>query len=759
MDKYGYLLGARIADDGQWRFPHNDSVPEKFAQAIVEYEDRRFYYHIGIDAKGLGRAIRDNYYEGKITSGASTISMQVMRMSSQRKGRSYYQKLQEMITATRLEMSYSKDEILAMYASNAPFGGNVVGLDAAAWRYYGKAADLLSWGEAATLAVLPNSPGLIHPGRNRDLLLKKRNNLLYKFWQRGLLDSLTFSLAQEEAIPENPLPLPQLAPHLLNRIHNELLKNKTYQKNAYFQTTIDANLQIRMQQIMAHHHRILKKNGIHNMAVLVSDTRTGEVLSYWGNVLPEKGEEDEGYEVDIITSPRSTGSILKPFLYASMLHHGDILPTSLVADVPMYLGGYRPQNFYENYDGYVPANRALIRSLNIPLVKMLQDYGIANFTVQLQKMGLTTITKSPKHYGLSLILGGAEASLWDLCGAYASMGRTLLNYNQRSIQQENCYTITDFRPLHFLVQDSAAKPHQFLKEAPILSATSIYSTFEAMRKLERPTSEGGWKYFESSKDIAWKTGTSFGFRDAWAIGITPEYTVGVWVGNADGEGRQDLVGVKVAAPILFDIFNQLPNTTWFVEPKKELVKIPICKKSGYRKTDLCEEIDTVIADGNGYQVKACPFHKQLHLDSTGKFQVTNNCESIQNMKHQTWFILPPLEEYYYKNKNPAYTPPPEFRADCKLNDEQVSMEFIYPAHFTKIFIPVDFDGKINGTIFRIAHKNPQKTVYWHLDNQYLGLTKDFHEMELKPSSGKHRIVLVDEDGIRLEQDFEIVLKK
>lgn len=759
VDRNNYLLGARIASDGQWRFPHNDSVPSKFAAAITEYEDRRFYDHIGVDLTGIGRAIRDNYREGKITSGASTITMQVIRMSTQRRGRSIYRKIQEMLMATRMELSYNKNQILSLYTSNAPFGGNVVGLDAAAWRYYGKSPQLLSWGEAATLAVLPNSPGLVHPGKNRQRLLEKRNLLLSKFLERGLADSITIELAKEETIPEAPLALPRLAPHLVNRIAKEQktsLKNKKY---AYFQTTLQSDLQIRIQQLILEQHQRLKHNGVHNIAVLVSDTKSGAVLSYWGNVIPSDDSEEHGQNVDVIMAPRSTGSILKPFLYASMLHEGSILPHSLVPDIPMYMGGYRPQNFYENYDGVVPASRALVRSLNIPMVRMLQQYGTANFCTQLRKLGLTTITKSPKHYGLSLILGGAEATLWDLCGAYASMGRTLLNYQERIQHQKNAYSTTDFRPLHYLLKDSTSTPLSFLTEAPVLNASSIYNTFEIMRQLERPNSEGGWKYFKSSRDIAWKTGTSFGFRDAWAIGVTPEYTIGVWVGNATGEGKQGLIGVKAAAPILFDVFNQLPHTSWFVPPKTALVTLPVCKESGFRPSKYCTNIDSVVVGTNAYQVKACPFHQQLYLDSSQTYQVNGACASVRDMVPTAWFVLPPLEEYYYKNRNPSYRKPPEFRSDCRFDAEQQSMQFIYPKNPTTIFIPVDFDGKINGTVFKIAHQMPEKAVYWHLDNEYLGMTRDFHEMELKPRPGKHKVVLVDEDGVRMEQSFNIVLKK
>lgn len=753
-DKQGNLLGAKIAKDGQWRFPFNKNVPEKFQTAIIEFEDRRFFNHPGIDPIGIGRAFKQNIANKKIVSGGSTISMQVVRMAMYAKTRNIFQKLLEMVLATRLEIKYSKKEILAFYASNAPFGGNVVGLDAASWRYFGKQANLLSWSEAATLAVLPNSPALIHPGRNRNELLAKRNRLLKRLFDQDLIDKLTFQLALEEPLPAKPLPLPRLAPHLLEKARRNHAQNKS-EATPLLKSTIDMPLQNQIGQILNQHNQLLKHNGIHNIAALVMEVETGNILSYHGNVENAGAEHSEA--VDIIQAPRSTGSILKPFLYALMIHEGKILPNSLISDVPIYLNGFSPENFHENYDGLVIAKRALVRSLNIPFVNMLQDYGLEKFHFSLQKMGFHSINKTPNHYGLTLILGGAESSLWEITNAYAYMSRALNHFQEYNGE----YNPMDFRSPNYQFSEGSEKKdkQELQKEAPIIGAAAIWETFEAMRTLERPTSEGEWKEFNSSKKVAWKTGTSFGFRDAWAVGTTPEYTVGIWVGNADGEGRPGLVGVKAAAPILFDIFDLLPSSQWFLPPYDEIKQVEVCQKSGYLATSLC---DKVIVDGNttSEKLKHCPFHKMIHLDKSQKWQVTNQCLSPNEMVHQPWFVLPPIEEFYYKSRNPSYKPLPNFMEGCKtINaNNQNPMELIYPKDATKIYVPVDLNGNLSRTVFQIAHRQPGVTIYWHLNNEYLGSTNSFHNFELNPDAGHHILSVVDENGFRMEKEFEILEK-
>ncbi len=750
--KDGSLLGARIAKDGQWRFPHVDTVSEKFQQAIIEFEDRRFFSHPGFDPFAFARAMRQNLRNQRVVSGGSTLSMQVVRLARKDKSRNVLEKIIEITLATRLEIRYTKQQILAFYASNAPFGGNVVGIEAAAWRYFGKKPETLSWGEVATLAVLPNSPSLIHPGRNRDALFQKRNRLLARLLGQGKIDQTTYDLAIDEALPEKPHPLPRLAPHLLQRAFSEKFKEGGT-RFTKLRTTIDPTLQIRLRDLALRKSINLKGNEIHNLAIIVQEVETGNILAYIGNA-PGTGPEN-GEEVDIIKAPRSTGSILKPFLYAMMLNEGKILPKSLVSDIPTQISGYKPENYLETYDGVAPADKALSRSLNVPFIRMLQDYSVEKFHFNLKKLGLTTLTKPPNHYGLTLGLGGAEATLWDLTCAYAGMARTLGSFYKNDGQ----YRSSDFRRANYLADNPAVVPSKLSREASMLSADAIWFCFEAMEEVVRPTNQGEWERFESSRRIAWKTGTSFGFRDAWAIGISPKYVVGVWAGNADGEGRPGLVGVYAAAPILFDVFNMLPSSKWFDPPFDAMKKMAVCKQSGFPAMDYCDK-DTVYVNGRGINAPPCPYHQIVHLDATKQWQVNSSCESPTTMQNVPWFVLPPVEEYYFKMKNPNYASLPAFRKDCELNDEKSSglMQMIYPRKNAKIYVPLDLDGKLSRTVFKMAHRNPSTVVYWHLDNAYIGVTKTFHELELNPSAGKHRITLVDEKGNRLELGFEVVSK-
>lgn len=753
-DRNGQLLGARISKDGQWRFPLMDSIPQKFEKALLEFEDHRFYYHPGIDFISLGRAMLQNIRNGRIVSGASTISMQVIRIARQNKSRTISEKLVEMILATRLELGYSKKEILKLYSAHAPFGGNVVGLEAASWRYFGKPPNLLSWAEATTLAVLPNSPALIHPGRNRSSLLEKRNRLLNRLLESQQIDSLSWELAKLEPLPEAPLPLPQLAPHLLDQVYIKHQAAPTNIELARVKSSLDIQHQIQVNDIIDRRHALLKNNHINNLAALIIEVESGEILAYVGNALAAGPEH--GAQVDVIQAPRSTGSILKPFLYALAIQDGRILPSSVLPDIPIQISGYQPKNYSLEYDGIIPADRALSRSLNVPMVHLLQRYGLEKFHYKLKQLGVSTINKHPNHYGLTLILGGAEATLFDISSVYASMSRTL----NHTYSKDGWYNTSDFRPSTFLSSNENPEA-QWVKDPPVLSSSAIWHTFQAMQEVERPSSEGDWKRFNSSSQIAWKTGTSFGFRDAWAVGVTPKYVVGVWAGNADGEGRPGLVGIYSAAPTLFDIFKQLPTTPWFEPPYDEFAAIAICQQSGYRALSICPK-DTLNIAASGLKAAACSHHKLIHLDSTQSWQVNSNCMSPGDMIHQARFILPAAQAHYYRIKDPSYQNLPPYHPSC-IDESQANknaqMQLIYPKEPTEIYVPKDLDGQLSRTVFEVAHQNPEATIHWHLDEQYLTSTTTFHTYEFNPSPGAHVLTLVDEYGTRLVQPFEIITRE
>jgi penicillin-binding protein 1C len=735
----GDLLGAQIAADGQWRFPKNDSVPEKFKTCIINFEDEYFYHHPGFNPISIFKALKQNLSSGQVKRGGSTLTQQVIRLSRKGQSRTYFEKLKELILATRLELGYSKNEILSYYASYAPFGGNVVGLDAASWRYFNRNAQELSWAEHATLAVLPNAPSLIYPGKNQERLLKKRNRLLLKLLHNKTIDTLTYELSVSEGLPQKPYPLPQIAPHLLQKIAKK-------EKGKRTRTTINTKYQKQVNNIVSNHYNLLKQNEIYNCAVLILDVKTREVISYVGNSPTDNAHQKD---VDVIDKPRSTGSILKPFLYAAALDAGDILPNTLIPDVPTQLGNYTPENYNKDFDGAVSAKRALSRSLNVPAVLMLQHFGLDRFHHYLKELKLKDVRFNANHYGLSLILGGAESNLWDLCKSYANLSSTLNHFNESSSQ----YFTNEFSEPTFLTSEKRNFGN-LSSEKTVFDAASIYLTFESLKEVSRPQGNDSWEFFDGSKQIAWKTGTSFGFRDAWAIGTTKDYVVGVWVGNADGEGRPGLVGVQTAAPILFDVFSLLPNSSWFSKPFDEMQEVSICNESGYRASVNCDNTKQEYIQMSGIKTEACPYHKLIHLDEKQRFQVNSSCEDLNKMVHKSWFVLPPLMEYYYKAKNPFYNPLPPFRADC-LSHLEKPMQFIYPKEASKIFLPKDFDGKTNDLILKVAHTKSDATVFWYLDDIYLGVTKNRHEIALIPQEGIHIITVVDSDGYEIKRQIEI----
>lgn len=814
----GELLGAQVARDGQWRFPPGHALPDKYARAVVEYEDRRFYRHAGVSLPAIVRAARQNWRAGEVVSGGSTLTMQLVRLSRGNPPRTVGEKLREMLLATRIEWSYTKEEILALYAAHAPFGGNVVGLEAAAWRYFGHDPSQLSWAEAATLAVLPNSPALIHPGRSRDALLAKRNRLLDRLLQVRAIDSTEHLVARLEPLPDAPRPLPRHAPHLL----------ESQPAGTALHSTLDAALQQRTQQVVDNYGRwTLAANHIRNAAALIADVRSGEVLAYVGNITPggvspgatsgnsadtqsePRPGASDGRSVDIIRSRRSTGSLLKPILYGALLSEGQILPHTLVFDTPLNLAGFTPTNYSKTFSGVVPASAAVARSLNVPTVRMLTLYNNSRFLALLRSMGMTTFDRSADDYGATLILGGAESTLWEMTGLYASLARSLETHNRTGsyapgdmhelrVTGSPADTSSHLAPPHIAPshpaasqeQRTARRNHHEEELLCPLSPASLWFMFEAMSGVNRPEEEGAWQAFSSMRQVAWKTGTSYGNRDAWAIGLTPRYIVGVWVGNADGEGRASMTGVGHSAPILFDIFSMLPaGGGWFDHPLDDMTAVAVCRRSGHRAGPWClasgDPVDTVDIPQAGIASPPCPYHKPVTVgDQT-----------------RGWFVLPPAAEYYYRQSASDYAVPPAVSGARPF-------ELIYPQHNAILYLPKGFAGRDTGStaspntgpaarrsssppsesapgsaaqhpgsstantpgatnasdrterfVFRAAHRSDSATLHWHLDNTYLGTTRSAstvgHTLSVAPSPGEHWLTVVDDQGNRQRIRFTV----
>lgn len=729
------LLGARLAADEQWRFPRTRAVPERFFQALVQYEDRRFFRHHGVDVRAIARALWTNIRKGGIVSGGSTLTMQVIRIARKNPRRTYLEKFREMLLALRLELSCSKKEILDLHAAHAPFGGNIVGIDAASWFYFDRGPEALSWSEAALLAVLPNDPKLIAGKKNRWFLQHKRDRLLQRLAQRGFLSRLELSLAQAEPLPGGMRAVPRLAPHLLDTLAAQRPGERL------FLSSIRSGLQGTLSRIVQANGERLLAGNIRNLAVLVVDNREGKVVAYVGNVSRAAAVE-HGQDVDLIRRPRSTGSILKPFLYAAMLQEGGLAPTTLIADTPAYFAGYVPENFDRRFRGAVPARDALAWSLNIPAIRMLQQFGIPRFYNLLKKWGLTTLSRPPGGYGLTLVLGGAEATLYEVTGLYAGLAQLALgDAGQRS-------------EIRLLQGDPLRKSRM-----SDLGPAAAYLTLEALTEVNRPGQEGYWKQFSSSKWVAWKTGTSFGLRDAWAVGVTPGFTVGVWAGNADGEGNPDLTGLSTAAPVLFEVLQALDTGGQITAPRLWLKDIRVCRDSGFLAGELCPAVAAAVPKESHFQ-QACPYHQLAHLDASRRWRVDSGCESPGRMVHEPWFVLPPVQEYYYRRYHPEYRNLPPFRRDCldffQAEAGRQVISLVYPDVKTAVYIPIDLDGTPGQVVFEAVHRRPESAIYWHLDDEYLTATRYFHQVAARPGPGDHLLVLIDEDGHRLERRFHVL---
>jgi penicillin-binding protein 1C len=728
----GTLLGARIAADGQWRFPARTTVPWKFRRALIVFEDRRFDSHSGLDGLAIARALRLNLERGRVVSGGSTLTMQLARLARSSRGaapaRTLRAKLAEAVMALRLEVAYDKDQLLALYAANAPFGGNVVGLEAAAWRYFGRDPGSLSWAEAATLAVLPNNPSLVHLSRDRGRLQAKRDFLLRRLHAAGDLPALDLELALSEPLTAAPRELPDLAPHLLDTLRAR------HPERPRLVTTLDARLQAEATALVRNHSARLARQNVFNAAAIVVDNVSFEVLAYVGN--------SEGYAVDVIRRPRSTGSILKPMLFAAMLDDGALTPRMLLPDVPTHYEGFTPENFDRQYRGAVRADEALAHSLNVPAVRMLKTYGVARFADLLRDAGMSTLTRPAEDYGLTLVLGGAEGNLWDIAAMYAG----LTDIARTGLESHT----PGFRRLQVLRGEVPAA-----RGPSPVSAGAAWLTLESLLEVPRPGEEGHWKSFASSRSIAWKTGTSWGLRDGWAVGSSGRHTVGVWIGNATGEGRPGLTGSSMAAPLMFALFNGLPVSRWLEQPTHALKRIEVCANDGYLAVEGCATEVLWVPRDSRFDALS-PHNPRINLDASATFRVDSDCESPGRMQRTNWFLLPPAEEFYFRRTHAAYRPMPPVRADCMTRDGRAALALLYPDVNGRVLIPAELDGSRGRTVFEAVHRRREARIYWHLDDRYLGETHTFHQQALDIAPGEHILTLVDDEGERVARRFQVL---
>ncbi|MFA4921193.1 MAG: penicillin-binding protein 1C [Candidatus Neomarinimicrobiota bacterium] len=737
----GEILRVFLNSQEQWYFPPDPEkqIPLKLQKALLTYEDRHFYRHFGVNPGAIVRAIKQNIDHHKIISGASTINMQVTRMM-RHKPRTLVNKIIEIGLAVRLEVYYPKDEILRIYLENAPFGGNIIGYQTASYKYFNKPPEQLTWSEAATLAVLPNAPGIIAPQIDHSRLIAKRNMLLKQLLTESVIDEETYTTACLETVIEGTYDFPFLAPHLA-----ENLKRKTAGESEFIHTTIDNQAQEYLEYLVQDHLKFLKSQGIKNGAILVVDNKNGEIRAYVGS--QDFFDSVNGGQVDGVAAPRSSGSILKPFLYALAMDHGLLIPQSVLVDIPTYYGSYSPANANNTYDGLVTANDALIRSLNVPAVRLLKEYGIAPFYQFLKKVGVSHLYMSADEYGLPLILGGAEVSLADLAVLYHGLSHGGIFTPLNVIQSDNDNEVSAKSPIH--------------TQERLFSESACYLTLEILRELKRPGAEYYWHQYQNQWPIAWKTGTSYGQRDAWAVGVSPQWLIAVWIGNFTGEPNTNLAGAKSAGTLLFDVYNYLPKDAekcWFETPYWDMEEIEICTETGYIASEACPHHKTIYAPITKNPLKRCPYHHSICVTLDNEYQVCSRCWEGEGHKNINVIEYPPGVAYYlqlrgnYPDRIPSHNP------DCQYFAGNKSMEIIYPDQDAYIWIPRDYDGNYQKITFKAVHLHPDIKIYWYLDDLFLGVTEKHHTVACTAEKGWHELQIVDADGQRDQKKFYIEIK-
>ena len=730
VDREGRLLRAFLNDGQQWCFPPDSSlaVPAKLRAAVIHFEDRQFDRHRGVNPLALARALYQNAVAGEVRSGASTLTMQVARLMRP-KPRTYLNKALETLLAVKIELYHDKDGILRLYLDHAPYGGNVVGYQAAAVRYFRKRPEELTWSEAATLAVLPNAPGLVSPTAGPRRLEEKRNRLLAGLHRAGFFDAETLTLAAAEPVSSRAWPFPVTAPHLSRAL-------KSRHPGRLIRTTLDAGLQRELETLVARHLGYLDHLGIGNGAALLVETGSGEVRAYVGS----RDFFDAGHQgqVDGVTAPRSSGSLLKPFLYALSMDEGLILPRTLVKDVPTFYQGFSPRNADESYDGLVRADEALVRSLNVPAVRLLRRYGLFDFHRFLQDAGLSTLVRTADDYGLPLILGGAEVTLWDMARLFRGLARG-----------------GRVEPLRFLRGEGEPGP----SAAPLFSPGAAWLVLEALREVRRPGVEYYWHQYEDQWPLAWKTGTSYGQRDAWAVGVSPSWTIAVWLGNFTGEGNPELSGARAAGPLLFDIFQRLPRDrgrAWFPRPGAELATVDLCLDSGRPVNPHCPHPTPAPRPRHMRPMERCSYHRGIVLNGAGTRQVCSLCWEPGDHRPGRQAVYPADVVQYLRERGQALQAPRPHEEDCPAQLEARPLQVLYPRPGARLQAGRDFGGERQSIVLRAAHTDRERAMFWYANRRFLGRTVDRHRLAVSLEPGAYALEIVDAHGFRDRVGFQVV---
>jgi penicillin-binding protein 1C len=711
-DNKGGLINSYLTKDEKWRMKTElDEISPLLRKTIIAKEDKYFYSHPGINVIAIGRAFFKNMVRMKRTSGASTITMQVARAMEPGK-RNIWSKIRESFRAFQLEWKYNKDEILQLYLNLVPYGGNIEGVKAASLLYFKKNPDHLSLAEITALSIIPNRPSSLVIGKNNDLIIKERNKWLQKFSVENVFTKKEIEDALAEPLTAIRTTVPHYIPHLSYQ-----LKKKG---NLLVKTSIDLNTQLKTEKLVEDYTREQRLKNIKNAAAIIIDNKTHKVIAYLGS--SNFNDTTDGGQVNGANAVRQPGSTLKPLLYALCFDEGLLTPKSVLTDVSVNYEGYAPENYDKKFNGYVTTEYALEHSLNIPAVKSLKLLGHEKLIQKLSASNFNQIQKDQRKLGLSMILGGCGTTLEELTGLFSAFAN------------DGVY-----------VQPSFLQTDGSNQKVKLVSPASSYMINEILSKVNRPDFPLNWTATGRMPRIAWKTGTSYGRRDAWSIGYNKNFTVGVWVGNFSGVGVADLSGANIATPLLFKIFNTLDydnDKEWFSQPE-DCGARQVCSETGMIPAAHCSQIITDYFIPLISSTKSCDNQQEIMINPDEKISYCKNCAPQSGYKKKWFKLIEPEMQAWYNENSIAYQKIPAHNPDCEL---------IFKGNAPMIVSPV------NKTEYLISKKDPEplqlvcKTsndvskVYWYINNKFYKSCNAGEKQFFVPSEGPVKISCTDDKG-------------
>lgn len=707
------MIHAFLTKNEKWRMKTNmDEISPLLKKAIVAKEDKYFFHHPGVNPVAMGRAFVKNIFRMKRVSGASTITMQLAK-ALEPKPRNYINKFIEIFRALQLEWKYNKAEILQLYLNIVPYGGNIEGVKAASLLYFKKNPDHLSLAEITALSIIPNRPSSLVIGKNNELIVQERNRWLQKFSHDKVFTSKEIQDALEEPLTAYRGSVPKLVPQLAYKLKK--------QGSNIIKTNIELNTQLKVEKLVQDYSRNLSLKNIRNAAVLIINNETHKVITYIGSA--NFYDTTDGGQVNGAAAIRQPGSTLKPLLYGLCIDEGLMTPKAIVTDVAVNYNGYAPENYDKQFNGYVTMEYALEHSLNIPAVKGLAMLGKDKLVQKLAQCGFQQIKKDQKKLGLSMILGGCGTSLEELTGLY-----TIFANEGRYVS-----------PLFYRSDRS------LIRGLTVLSPSATYMINETLSKLNRPDFPLNWQSTERMPKIAWKTGTSYGRRDAWSIGYNKHFTVGVWVGNFSGLGIPEISGANVATPLLFKIFNTIDydsNQEWFEQPNDCDTRM-VCSETGLGPKDHCTHtvMDYFIPLVSSTQ--SCNNIQEVMISAQEKISYCKTCMPDAGYKKKMYKIIAPDIQAYFDERRIAYEKVPAHNPDCEKIFKEGAPAITSPR---------------NGSEYLISKKNPEaiqltsntgndvSKVYWYINNRFYksgdARTKQF----FIPEEGPVKISCTDDKG-------------